>query len=72
MSYFLASSFGDFLHLYLIEKVEPNKERYWKKIIIEQARLKPDYKQLEKLDVILKKIPGMKRLAWNIAVVAAK
>jgi len=26
-----------FLHFYLIERVDPNKERYWKKIIIEQA-----------------------------------
>jgi hypothetical protein len=61
-----------FLQFYLIEKVDPNKERYWKKIIIEQERLKPQYRQLEKLDVILKKIPLMKRFAWNIAVVVTK
>jgi SAM-dependent methyltransferase len=61
-----------FLRFYLIEKVDPNKERYWKKIIIEQERLKPSYRLLEKLDRILKKIPGMKRMAWNIAVVATK
>lgn len=61
-----------FLRFYLIEKVDPNKERYWKKIIIEQERLKPTYRRLEDLDRILKKIPGMKRCAWNIAVVATK
>ena len=61
-----------FLRFYLIEKVNPNKERYWKKIIIEQERLKPEYRRLEKLDRILKKIPLMKRFAWNIAVVATK
>ncbi len=61
-----------FLHFYLIEKVDPNKERYWKKIIIEQERLEPTYRQLEKLDGLLKNIPFMKRLAWNIAVVATK
>ena len=61
-----------FLRFYLIEKVDPNKERYWKKIIIDQARLKPGYQRLEKLDVILKKIPLMKRFAWNVAVVATK
>jgi len=61
-----------FLQFYLIEKVDPNKERYWKKIITEQARLKTQYQQLEKLDVILKKIPLMKRFAWNLAVVATK
>lgn len=61
-----------FLRFYLIEKVDPNKERYWKKIIIEHARLKPEYRRLEKLDVLLKKIPLMKRFAWNLAVVATK
>ena len=61
-----------FLRFYLVEKVDPNKERYWKKIIIEQERLKPEYRRLEKLDRVLKKLPLMKRLAWNIAVVATK
>jgi ubiquinone/menaquinone biosynthesis C-methylase UbiE len=61
-----------FLRFYLIEKVDPNKERYWKKIIIEQDRLIPTYLRLEKLDIFLKKLPLMKRLAWNIAVVATK
>lgn len=61
-----------FLRFYLIEKIDPNKERYWKKIIIEQARLKAEYRRLEKLDRVLKKIPLMKRFAWNIAVVATK
>jgi ubiquinone/menaquinone biosynthesis C-methylase UbiE len=61
-----------FLSFYLLEKVNPNEERYWKKIITEQQRLAPTYRRLEKLDVILKKIPGMKRMAWNLAVVATK
>ncbi len=61
-----------FLQFYLIEKVNPNQERYWKKIILEQDRLKPTYTRLERLDKILKKIPLMKRLAWNLAVVATK
>lgn len=45
----------DFLRFYLIEKVDPNQERYWKKIIIEQARLEPEYRRLEKVDGILKR-----------------
>ncbi|MEW6492748.1 MAG: class I SAM-dependent methyltransferase [Cyanobacteriota bacterium] len=61
-----------FLQFYLIEKVDPNQERYWKKIIIEQERLAPTYRGLEKVDRVLKKLPLMKRLAWNIAVVATK
>jgi ubiquinone/menaquinone biosynthesis C-methylase UbiE len=61
-----------FLQFYLIERVNPNQERYWKKIILEQDRLKPTYAGLERLDKFLKKIPLVKRLAWNIAVVATK
>jgi ubiquinone/menaquinone biosynthesis C-methylase UbiE len=61
-----------FLQFYLIEKVNPNQERYWKKIISEQGRLKPTYRRLERLDRWLKQIPGMKRMAWNVAVVATK
>lgn len=61
-----------FLRFYLIERVHPNRERYWKKIIAEQARLEPTYCRLERLDRLLKQVPFMKRFAWNIAVVATK
>lgn len=61
-----------FLQFYLIEKVNPNQERYWKKIISEQERLRPTYRRLETIDRLLKRIPLIKRFAWNIAVVATK
>lgn len=61
-----------FLRFYLIEKVDPNQERYWKKIILEHARLDKDYRRLEKVDRWLKRLPLMKRFAWNLAVVATK
>jgi ubiquinone/menaquinone biosynthesis C-methylase UbiE len=69
---FWLASLWIFLQFYLIEKVNPNEERYWKKIIVEQTRLKHEYLQLEKLDFFLKKIPYLKRFAWNLAVVARK
>ncbi|NER47640.1 MAG: class I SAM-dependent methyltransferase [Symploca sp. SIO1A3] len=61
-----------FLRFYLIEKVDPNRERYWKKIIIEHQRLQGEYQRLEMLDKVLKQLPLMKRFAWNLAVVAIK
>lgn len=61
-----------FLRFYLIERVNPNEERYWKKIILEKDRLEPEYQRLEEMDRWLKQIPGMKRMAWNLAVVATK
>ena len=61
-----------FLRFYLIERIHPNKERYWKKIIAEQRILEPTYRRLERVDRLIKQLPFMKRFAWNIAVVATK
>lgn len=61
-----------FLRFYLIERVNPNQERYWKKIILEHERLAPIYQRLERIDRRLKQLPLMKRMAWNLAVVATK
>ena len=61
-----------FLQFYLIERVSPNEERYWKKIILEQDRLRPQYQRLEAIDRLLKHLPWLKRYAWNLAVVATK
>jgi SAM-dependent methyltransferase len=60
------------MEFYLIDRVHPNQERYWKKIIIEHRQLEKKYYALEKVDRLLKKIPGMKRMAWNLSVVATK
>jgi hypothetical protein len=39
---------------------------------MEQQRLQPTYLFLERIDRLLKYVPGMKRWAWNLAVVAQK
>ncbi|WP_457670133.1 hypothetical protein [Thiolapillus sp.] len=56
----------------MIERVSPNQERYWKKIIYDEPRLRNSYQRLERLDHYLKKIPLVERYAWNLAVVATK
>jgi len=61
-----------FIRFYLFERVNPNRERYWKKIIIEEPRLRSMYLRLEKFDRLIKKIGFLRRFSWNIAVVAAK
>jgi ubiquinone/menaquinone biosynthesis C-methylase UbiE len=69
---FWLASLWIFLQFYLIERVNPNQERYWKKIIVEQQRLQSEYLMLESIDRLMKKLPLMKRYAWNLAVVARK
>lgn len=61
-----------FMQFYLIERVHPNKERYWKKILFEEKRLRSLYLRLEKLDRLVKKVPYFRRFAWNLAIVATK
>lgn len=61
-----------FLRFYFIERIDPNKERYWKKIIAEEERLRPLYSRLEKYDACIKRLSCVKRYAWNLALVATK
>ena len=60
------------MRFYLIERVHPNDERYWKKILTDEPRLRSTYMRLERLDGYLKKLPLARRMCWNIAVVATK
>ena len=60
-----------FIRFYLFENVDPNKDRYWKKIISEHERLKNTYCKLEKIDLfILKYFPFFKRYCWNIVIIS--
>lgn len=62
-----------FVRFYFIERVDPNKERYWKKIIYDHKKLEKKYHRIEKLDnFFLKIFPFLKRYCWNIAIIARK
>lgn len=62
-----------FIRFYLIERIDPNKERYWKKILIEHKKLESLYSSLEKIDRwFLKILPFIKRYCWNVVVYCIK
>lgn len=62
-----------FIKYYFIDKVNPNKERYWKKIIKDADNVKKLYSKLEKVDNAIKRIfPFLKRYCWNIAIICHK
>lgn len=62
-----------FVRFFLIERVHPNRERYWKKILLEHRRLEPQYRLLERWDrIVLKLLPFLRRFCWNIVIVARK
>lgn len=61
------------LNIILIDKVNPNEERYWKKIIKDAHDIEKLYCRLEKIDNIVKKVfPFLKRYCWNIAIISYK
>jgi SAM-dependent methyltransferase len=61
-----------FLKYYLIDRVHPNDERYWKKVITGFEAIRWLYTPLAALDALLLRIPGLRWLSWNMAVVLEK
>ena len=62
-----------FLKFFFIDRIDPNRERYWKKILIDHKKLEKTYLNLEKIDkFLLKNFPFLERYCWNIIVFAYK
>ena len=57
-----------FLKYYLIDRIHPNHERYWKLIYKETPRRLWWWRPLAALDTALTQIPLVKRLAWNTVI----
>jgi SAM-dependent methyltransferase len=62
-----------FLRFYIWEGVHPSRERYWKKILSDAARLESFYKRLKALDDrVLAVAPWLGRYCWNIVIWGTK
>lgn len=62
-----------FVKYYFVDKIDPSKERYWKKVIDDAEKLEVIYKKLENIDrTILKLFPFLKWMCWNMVVVSRK
>lgn len=70
--FFWLSSLVLFLKFYLVDKIDPNEDRYWKRILTHEKENNWFYKPLAALDKILLKTPLLKWWAWNIAIVGYK
>lgn len=58
-----------FLYYFFIERISPNRERYWKKILLDGQRLSVPFYFLNQLDRLLLSIfPSSKWLFWNIGI----
>ncbi|MFY9225170.1 MAG: class I SAM-dependent methyltransferase [Blastocatellia bacterium] len=57
-----------FLKYYLIDRVNPNSDRYWKRILKETDSSLWWFKPLQKIDDFLTQLPIIRWLAWNIVI----
>ncbi|MBK1878231.1 class I SAM-dependent methyltransferase [Pelagicoccus mobilis] len=68
--YYWLSTLSIFLLFYFWKRKDPNKERYWKVVLEESEQWAPIYKPLKRLDdVLLKLIPPLRLLCWNVVLV---
>ncbi len=65
-------SLAIFLKYYLIDRVDPNSDRYWKRILRESEKSLWWFKPLQKIDSLLTQIPGLRWIAWNIVMWGSK
>ena len=71
--FFWLTTLSIFLKFYLIDRVHPNQDRYWKRIISREPELRRWYKPLAAFDrTLLTVFPFLGWWCWNIAIVARK
>ncbi len=62
-----------FARYYLVDRVHPNADRYWKRILEEDpARIGWWFSPLQQVDAVLLRLPLLRRLAWNIVIWAQR
>jgi 2-polyprenyl-3-methyl-5-hydroxy-6-metoxy-1,4-benzoquinol methylase len=68
-AWFWLSTLAIFIIMALVQRRDPNKERYWKKVVEEADRWAWLYRPLELLDKVLLLIPFLRPLCWNVVIV---
>jgi 2-polyprenyl-3-methyl-5-hydroxy-6-metoxy-1,4-benzoquinol methylase len=61
-------SLGLFVKYYLVDRVHPNQDRYWKRILGETRRGLWWWLPLRALDSVLTRLPLVRWLAWNVVI----
>lgn len=69
--YFWLSTLIIFVIMALIQRRNPNRERFWKVILREERKWRWLYQPLEKLDkLLLAFFPPLRLLCWNVVVIS--
>ena len=71
--FFWLSTLLIFVKFYVVDRVHPNEDRYWKRILTREPELRQLYLFLERIDrVLLKLFPFLGWMCWNVAIVVEK
>lgn len=57
-----------FLKYFLIDRIHPNQQRYWKLIYKETPARLWWWRPLAGVDACLSRVPGIRRMAWNMVI----
>jgi 2-polyprenyl-3-methyl-5-hydroxy-6-metoxy-1,4-benzoquinol methylase len=69
IAWFWLSTLLIFIIMKFVQRRDPNKERYWKKVVEEADQWAWLYWPLEELDRLLLHIPFLRPLCWNVVIV---
>jgi 2-polyprenyl-3-methyl-5-hydroxy-6-metoxy-1,4-benzoquinol methylase len=67
--WFWLSTLLIFCLMAVVQRRDPNRERYWKKVVEEAGRWAWLYRPLELLDRVLLLLPFLRPLCWNVVIV---
>lgn len=71
LKFFWITTLSIFIYMFLIQRKNPNKVRYWKDIIKEHKTWEKIYYPLEKIDnFLIKLFPFLKYFSWNVAIIS--
>jgi 2-polyprenyl-3-methyl-5-hydroxy-6-metoxy-1,4-benzoquinol methylase len=65
---FWIAALGLFVKYYALDRINPNQDRYWKRILKETDSRLGWWKLLRSLDTVLTRLPLVRWLAWNVVV----
>lgn len=71
--WFWLTTLSIFVFMFLFKRINPNTERYWKKVVDDGDKWKYIYKPLEIIDRLLFMLfPFLGLLAWNVVIIARR
>jgi SAM-dependent methyltransferase len=70
---FWLTTLAVFVKFYVWDRVNPNEERYWKKIFTDATEVEPFFTPLKRFDEwLLRHAPALGRLCWNTVITVSR